>query len=75
MRLTATIRISLKNNETGECHKVELVRFPFPARKYMLRFDGKPSTKVQEASLTQVCAKMRKLLIIMAKQKTCTKTR
>jgi len=43
VRLNATIKISVKNNETGECHKIELVRFPFPSRKFMLRFDGKVS--------------------------------
>jgi hypothetical protein len=41
----------------------------------MLRFDGKPSAKAQEASLTQIGAKMRKLLILMSKQKFCTKSR
>jgi hypothetical protein len=30
-------RITVKNNETGERHKLELIRFPFPARKYVLR--------------------------------------
>ncbi|MEK7727468.1 MAG: hypothetical protein AAB354_03590 [candidate division KSB1 bacterium] len=65
----------MKNNETEEGHKLELIRFPFPARKYMLRFDGKVSTKVQAASLTQVCARLRKLLLIMSKQKSCTEKR
>jgi len=41
----------------------------------MLRFDGKLSSKVHEASLTQVSEKMRQLLIIMAKKKSCTKNR
>jgi hypothetical protein len=39
----------------------------------MLRFDGKPSAKMQEASFSQVCEKMRKLLMVMAKHKSCTK--
>jgi hypothetical protein len=65
----------VKNNETGETHKIELGRFPFPSGKFMLRFDGKVSAKVQEASFSQVCARLRKLLRIMAKQKSCTKNR
>jgi hypothetical protein len=72
MRLNATIRITAKNNETGELHKIELAPLPFPARKYVLRFDGKPSAKVQAASLTQVCARLRRLLIMMTKQKSRT---
>jgi hypothetical protein len=75
MRLNAMIRITVKNNVTGERHKIELVRFPFSSRKFMLRFDGKVSAKIQEAAFSQVCEKMRKLLIIMAKQKACTKNR
>jgi hypothetical protein len=72
MRLSASIRITVKNNKTGELHRLELVRFPFPAKKYPLRFDGKPSAKVQAASLTQVCTKLRKLLIMMTQQKSRT---
>lgn len=74
MRPHATIRITVKNNETGERHKLELIPFPFSAMKFTLRFDGKVSSKVPEASLTQVCAKLRKLLIIMTKPKSRTKT-
>ena len=74
-RLKAVLRITVKNNESGECHKLELVRFPFSSRKFMLRFDGKASAKMREASFSQICEKMRKLLIIMAKQKSCTRNR
>jgi len=74
-RFKALFRISVKNNETGETHKIELGRFPFPARKYMLRFDGKVSANVPEASFSQVCARLRKLLRHMAGQKSCTKNR
>ncbi len=69
VRLNATIRISVKNNETGERYKIELVRLLSPSRNIMLRFDGRDFAKVYEASFTQVCARMRKLLIIMTKQK------
>jgi len=72
-RFRATFRSSVKNNETGAVHKIELVRLPFFSRKFILRFDGKVSAKIQEATFSQVCERMRKLLIIMAKQKTCTK--
>lgn len=75
MRLNATIRITVKNNETGERHKIELLRFPYSSRKFMLRFDGRVSAKIQEASFTQVCEKMRKLLMIMGKQNSRTQNR
>jgi hypothetical protein len=42
-------------------------------RPGFLCFAGTFSNKAQKASFTQVCEKMRKLLIIMAKQKSCTK--
>jgi len=74
-RLQTKITISIRNSETDEARKIELTRFPIPVRKFMLCFDGKPSGKLQEVSLTQVCERMRKLLLIMAKQKSCTENR
>ena len=71
-RFWATIRISVKNNETGATHKIELIRLPFSSRKFMLRFGGKAYDKIQEASFSQVCERIRKLLVIMSKQKFCT---
>ena len=49
---------SMNRNEQGKFHKIALVQFPFSSRKFMLRFDGEASAKVQEASFTQVCEKM-----------------
>jgi hypothetical protein len=48
----------------------------FPSAKFrlgFLRFAGMFSNKVQKASFTQVCEKMRQLLIIRVKKKSCTK--
>jgi len=63
------------SNENGEPHRIGLISFPFSARQLILRLDGKVSDKAQETSFTQVCEKMHKLLIVMAKQKSCTKNR
>ena len=64
-RLKADLRISLKNNSTGETHKIELIRQPASTRKFWVRFDGRRSRKLPEASLTQVCRRLRALLVSM----------
>jgi len=73
MRLNATTRSNVKNNATGDRHQIELLRSQFPAKKFMRRFAGKSSGKVQEASFTQVGEKIRKLLIIQTKISWCFK--
>ena len=68
MRLKANIRISIKNNLTGESHKIELIKFPNNSRRFWLRFDGVNSQKTPDVSLTQLCNRLRKLLKIMVRE-------
>ena len=68
MRLKSHIRISIKNNVTGKSHKIELIKFPNNSRRFWLRFDGVNSTKTPEATLTQLCNRLRKLLKIMIRE-------
>jgi hypothetical protein len=68
MRLKANIRISIKNNLTGESHKIELIKFPNNSRRFWLRFDGVNSQKTPDVSLTQLCNRLRKLLKIMLRE-------
>lgn len=72
-RFQATSRINVKKNATGEAYKIGLVRFPFSSREVCcVCFAGKFSAKIQEASFSQVGERLRKLLTIMTKQKSCT---
>ena len=68
MRLKADIRISIKNNLTGESHKLELIEFPNNSQRFWLRFDGINSKKIPEVTVTQLCNRLRKLLKIMIRE-------
>jgi len=59
MRLKADIRISIKNNRTGECYKIELIRQPFGYRRFWVRFNNKRSEKLPEATLTEIMKRLR----------------
>ena len=68
MRLKAEIRISIKNNLTGESHKIELIKFPNNSRRFWVRFDGVNSKKSPEVTLTQLWNRLRVLLKIIARE-------
>jgi hypothetical protein len=57
-QLTADIRISLKKRG-GSTHRIELVRQPV-GKRYWIRRDGKPSTKVPEATASQIADRIRR---------------
>jgi hypothetical protein len=60
-RLTADIRISLKKRG-GPTHRIELARRP-AGKRYWIRRDGKPSTKVPEATASQIAERIRRWLV------------
>lgn len=61
MRHKAKYRISVKNLETGENHKIELIPQPF-CKKYAIRYQGKNSDKLPVATKTQISNEIRKFL-------------
>lgn len=70
----ARFRLSLKDQTTGESLKLELIpapnESPFaqnPAGRYRLRVNGKVSTKVKEANLTEIFNRLRGWLVARAK--------
>jgi len=60
-RLTADIRISLKKRGRP-IHRIELARRPV-GKRYWIRRDGKPSTKVSEATASQIAERFRRWLV------------
>jgi len=62
MRLKAVGRITIKNNVTGEMHKIEIIPQPMPTRRFWLRMDGKNSRVMPEASLSKISVGIRVLL-------------
>ena len=60
-RLPADIRISLKERD-GPTYRVELVQQPV-GRRYWVRRDGKYSTKLPEATATQIAERTRRRLV------------
>ena len=60
-RLPADIRISLKTRG-GPTHRIELVRQP-AGRRYWVRREDKYSTKVPEATATQIAERIRRWLV------------
>ena len=58
----------LKNNVTGESHKIELIKFPTHSRRFWLWFDGENSKETPEVTLTQLSNRLRKLLKIMVRE-------
>ena len=67
---------SLKDQASGESLKVELIpasnETPFAsnpaAKRYRIRINGKASTKVKEATLTEVFDRLRRWLVTRAKR-------
>ena len=59
--LPADIRISLKK-QGGPTHRIELIRQPV-GQRYWIRRDGKYSTKVPEATATQIAELIRHWLV------------
>lgn len=72
----ARFRLSLKDHQSGESLKVELIpapnETPFAsnpaAGRYRIRVNGKASTKVKEATLTEVFNRLRGWLVARARQ-------
>jgi hypothetical protein len=62
LRSPAKFRISIKDLETGEHHKIELIRHPASSRKFLIRFNGKYSKKIFEGGIYEVCRRLGKLL-------------
>jgi hypothetical protein len=60
-RLPADIRISLKKRG-GPTYRIELVQQPV-GRRYWVQRDGKYSTKVPEATATQIAERIRRWLV------------
>ncbi len=60
-RLPAGIRISLRKRG-GPTHRIELIRQPV-GRRYWVRRDGTYSTKVPEATSSQVAEHIRRCLV------------
>ena len=59
------MRISIKNNNTGNSHKIELIKMPF-GKRYFVRFDGVNSKKVDDISISELSVKLRELIGKMA---------
>jgi hypothetical protein len=60
-RLPADIRISLKKRG-GRTHRIELIRQPL-GKRYWIRRDGKDSTKLPEATASQIAERIRRRLV------------
>ncbi len=66
-RLRARFRLSLKDQLSGESLKIELIPAPNltpfvsnpAAKRYRIRLNGKVSTKVKEATLSEVFSRLR----------------
>ncbi len=72
----ARFRLSLKDQETGESLKVELIpapnETPFAsnpaAQRYRIRVNGRVAAKIREATLTEVFNRLRSWLVARAKR-------
>jgi hypothetical protein len=60
-RLPADIRISLKKRG-GRTHRIELIRQPL-GKRYWIRRDGKDSTKLPDATASQIAERIRRWLV------------
>ena len=60
-RLPAEIRSSLKKRG-GPTHGIELIRQPV-GKRYWIRRDGKDSTKLPEATASQIAERIRRWLV------------
>ncbi|HVT72383.1 MAG TPA: hypothetical protein VHD61_04550, partial [Lacunisphaera sp.] len=72
----ARFRLSLKDHTTGELLKIELIPVPNetpfvsnPAGlRYRIRVNGKASTRIREATLTEVFDRLRRWLVLQARR-------
>ncbi len=62
--MLADYRITIKNNNTNEIHKLELIRMP-SQKKYWIRFNGKDSKIEPCATLSTITGNIRKLIKLM----------
>jgi hypothetical protein len=60
-RSPADIRISLKRRG-GKTHRIELIRNPF-SRRFWIRRNGKRSTKMPQATATEIADEIRRWLV------------
>jgi hypothetical protein len=74
-RLRARFRLSVKDQVTGESLKVELIPAPNDtpfvsnpaAGRYRVRVNGKASTNLKDATLTEVFIRLRRWLVRRAR--------
>lgn len=66
----ARFRISIKDHQTGEGLKVELVDAPglWGERRYAIRLNGKPAAKVPQATLSEVFSRLRRWTVTRAER-------
>ncbi|MBI2510694.1 MAG: hypothetical protein HYV96_01830 [Opitutae bacterium] len=75
-RAKARFRLSLKDQQSGDTLKVELIEAPdespFPPnpsmRRYRVRVNGKAATKITAATLTEVFDRLRRWLVGRARK-------
>jgi hypothetical protein len=60
-RLPARFRVSVKDHRPGRILRLELIEQPWPSR-FLLRVDGRRVQRLPEASVTQVCDRLRRWL-------------
>lgn len=61
MRLSADVRISIKDRNTGENHKVEIIKHMFPGRVFV-RFDGRNSERAHDVTKTELSERVNRLI-------------
>jgi hypothetical protein len=66
-RIPARLRISVKDNVSGENHKIEFVVPPYPCKRFWIRFNGKYSKKADEMHLTEFNRRLNILIRSMLK--------
>ncbi len=59
--MPADIRISLKRRG-GKTHRVEVIQIPM-TKRFWIRRDGRKSTRMSEATASQVAAQIRRWLV------------
>ena len=64
-RRKARFRISLKDNLTGQALKIELLSWI--VERYLVRQNGRSASRITEATLSVVCARLRRWLVRQAK--------
>jgi len=66
----ARFRISIKDHHTGDGLKVELVDAPglWGERRYTIRLNGRPATKVKVATLSEVFHRLRRWTVSRAER-------